>query len=67
MEFPLTTSVLCPKVHLQVLQAPPAPLEIMSKMFNGIKVWSLCRPLEDCKVFKPFLDLLAGVFEVIVL
>ena len=41
----------------------------MPKVFNGIKVWKLFRPLEDSKimVFKPFLDLLAGVLEVIVL
>jgi hypothetical protein len=41
----------------------------MPNVFNGTKVWRLCRPLEDCKVmvFKPFLDLLAGVFGVIIL
>jgi hypothetical protein len=45
------------------------PVEIIPKVFNGTKVWRLCRPLEDCKVmvFKPFLGPLASVLGVIFL
>ena len=42
--------------------------EVLPEVFNGVKVWRLCRPVQksDIVVFHPLLGLLWGVFGVIV-
>ena len=70
----LVPFLLCPLPKLQnplrwcFIICKPS-LEVMPKMFNGIEVRRLCRPLHDSHLmlFKPVLGFLAGVLGVIVL
>ena len=46
-----------------------ASFEVIPGVFNGTKVWRLCRPVQklDFLFFKPFLDSSRGMFGIIIL